>query len=234
MTLSTLPMVILLIYGAFWFQINRLFRQGKLDITQKIAFAMMLCVLLFWALILGNQSSRGLLTTTAFQELAPGYWLPFVPVVVVVLGLLLSPALRTGIVILLDETPAHWLSGVHLLRILAVGSMIKASYGLFPASFAIYVGVPDLLFGLSAVFVTWQARRNRLSERFLCYWHLTGALVILAPVLGLMQLFIHEPLFSALFEFPMVLALGFVVPTLVMLNLLAAGRLIQRSVLQGR
>ena len=159
----------------------------------------------------------------------PGYWLPYIPVVVAVTLVTLIPPLRNGLRILVDETPHHWLTGIHILRILALGTLIKASMGLFPEKFAWFVGGSDLLFGLSAIPVTLLARRGRLHDSFLMLWHLVGALVIVVPIAGLMHVFMLESLFSELFVFPMVLAPALVVPTLVMLNLMVAWRLLEKG-----
>jgi hypothetical protein len=68
-----------------------------------------------------------------------------------------------------------------------------------------------------------------VSDRVLLFWHLTGALAIVLPLVGLMHLFMTEPLFAELFSFPMVMAPVLVVPTLVMLNMLVVWRLFERT-----
>jgi hypothetical protein len=127
------------------------------------------------------------------------------------------------------------------LRILAVGTLIKAWQGEFSMSFAIWVGIPDLLFGLSAVIMLYLALKNLFSTMALMQWNLLGVLVILpgAPIVGQMGLpgVFHRidetPSMITLLEFPMVLAPSLVVPLFVMMNLFVAIRLIERM-LQGR
>ncbi|MCG7978267.1 MAG: hypothetical protein N0E58_09040 [Candidatus Thiodiazotropha endolucinida] len=193
--------------------------------------ALLIGVILMWGMFIGYQSSVGRFGSEPFYNLMPGYWMPYVPVVVALSMMLSLAPLRDGLRVLVDETPVHWLSGIHILRILALGTLLKASNDLFPQMFAWFVGGPDLLFGVSAIIVTLLARSGRLSDRFILYWHLAGALAIVLPVAGLMHLFMVEPLFAELFMFPMVMAPALIVPTLVLLNLLVAWRFYEQGAL---
>ncbi|MBV2127285.1 MAG: hypothetical protein G8D81_18200 [gamma proteobacterium symbiont of Clathrolucina costata] len=193
--------------------------------------ALLIGVILMWGMFIGYQSSVGRFGSEPFYNLMPGYWMPYVPVVVALSMMLSLAPLRDGLRVLVDETPVHWLSGIHILRILALGTLLKASNDLFPQMFAWFVGGPDLLFGASAIIVTLLARSGRLSDRFILYWHLAGALAIVLPVAGLMHLFMAEPLFAELFMFPMVMAPALIVPTLVLLNLLVAWRFYEQGAL---
>ncbi|MBT3013520.1 MAG: hypothetical protein KUF77_18475 [Candidatus Thiodiazotropha sp. (ex Lucina aurantia)] len=193
--------------------------------------ALLIGVILMWGMFIGYQSSVGRFGSEPFYNLMPGYWMPYVPVVVALSMMLSLAPLRDGLRVLVDETPVHWLSGIHILRILALGTLLKASNDLFPQMFAWLVGGPDLLFGTSAIIVTLLARSGRLSDRFILYWHLAGALAIVLPVAGLMHFFMAEPLFAELFMFPMVMAPALIVPTLVLLNLLVAWRFYEQGAL---
>jgi hypothetical protein len=230
MQFSTLPILIALIFGFLWFLARRLQRQGLLNSPQRNWLGLLISILLIWGMFVGYQSDRGALTTERFLSMMPGYWLPYIPALIAAsLAMLIAP-LRNGLRTLVDETPQQWLSGIHIVRILAFGTLIKATMGLFPEKFAWFVGGADLLFGLSAIAVTLLARQGRLSDGFLMLWHLIGALVILVPLVGLMHVFMREPLFAELFVFPMVLAPALVVPTLVMLNLMVVWRLLEKTI----
>ncbi|MEW8460749.1 MAG: hypothetical protein AB2653_10645, partial [Candidatus Thiodiazotropha endolucinida] len=209
----------------------RLHRAGILNSDQRNQMALLIGVILMWGMFIGYQSSVGRFGSEPFYNLMPGYWMPYVPVVVALSMMLSLAPLRDGLRVLVDETPVHWLSGIHILRILALGTLLKASNDLFPQMFAWFVGGPDLLFGASAIIVTLLARSGRLSDRFILYWHLAGALAIVLPVAGLMHLFMAEPLFAELFMFPMVMAPALIVPTLVLLNLLVAWRFYEQGAL---
>ena len=106
-------------------------------------------------------------TSEQFLQLAPGYWLPFIPVIITVSLVTLVKSLRDGLRKFFDLTPEHWLTAIHLVHILALGSLIKASTGDFPQTFASYVGILDLVFGLSALPVTWLAHRRPYSRSHL-------------------------------------------------------------------
>lgn len=231
MQLSSLPLLIAVVFGFLWFLVSRLHRAGILNSDQRNQMALLIGVILMWGMFIGYQSSVGRFGSEPFYNLMPGYWMPYVPVVVALSMMLSLAPLRDGLRVLVDETPVHWLSGIHILRILALGTLLKASNDLFPQMFAWFVGGPDLLFGASAIIVTLLARSGRLSDRFILYWHLAGALAIVLPVAGLMHLFMAEPLFAELFMFPMVMAPALIVPTLVLLNLLVAWRLYEQGAL---
>ena len=229
MRFSSIPFATFIIFGFLLFFIERLRRTGRLNKSQRTWMFGLVVALLAWGAASAYWSSRGAYISPEFLALAPGYWLPFVPVVITVIPVMMAPTLRQGLRILVDYTPVRWLTGVHQLRILALGSIAKASDGLFPEKFAWYVGVPDLLFGLSAVLLTvFVLGRRQISERGLMLWHVTGAMVILVPTFGFMHIYMHEPLFSALFVFPMALAPTFIVPVFVMLNLLVVWRLSEK------
>ncbi len=225
---SSLPILIAAIFGFLVFLMQKLYRLDQLSTSERNGIFALLVTLLGWGGVSAYLSSTGVYTSTQFLELAPGYWLPYIPVVTAVILVILIAPLRDGIRKLVDGTAVHWLTGIHVLRILALGALIKASMGIFPETFAWFVGIPDLLFGLSAVPITWLACRGKLNDDLLMYWHLGGALVVIVPVFGLMHIFMREALFSELFVFPMVLAPTLVVPMLVMLNLMVVWRLLER------
>lgn len=228
MQLSSLPLLIAVIFGFLWFNVRRLHRRGVLSAEQRNQLALLIAILLLWGLLIGYLSSEGRFNSESFFAALPGYWLPYVPVIIVLTTMLFLAPLREGLRVFVDETPADWLSAIHILRILALGTLIKASNDLFPQLFAWYVGGPDLLFGLSAILMTLLLHRVKVSDRTLLIWHLLGALAVVLPIAGMMHLFMAEPLFAELFSFPMVMAPALVVPTLVMLNMLVAWRLFAR------
>ncbi|MCU7930276.1 MAG: hypothetical protein KZQ90_05710 [Candidatus Thiodiazotropha sp. (ex Codakia rugifera)] len=230
MQLTTLPVLLLIIFGLLWYLVRRLYRMGSLRSVEQTWLNVLLAILLAWGGLVSYQSSQGILTSQQFLSLLPGYWMPYVVTIFIFVATMLVPSLRSGLRTFATMTPMYWLTGIHIVRMLAVGTLIKASLGLFPEKFAWFVGGPDLLFGLSAVVVTFQVWRGRMSESQVMLWHLTGALVILVPIIGFMHLFMQERLYSALFQFPMVLAPALVVPLLVMLNLLSFLQLLEKRV----
>lgn len=230
MQISSLPVLIFIIFGFLTFLIRRLHILGQLNSSERNALAMLLIVVLVWGGCSGYLSNEGVYDSISFLKLAPGYWLPYIPVVITVTLMMLSTQLRLGLRKFVDFVPAYWLTGIHMLRILAIGSIFKSSIGVFPEKFAWYMGIPDLLFGLSAIPITLLVKQKRLSNNFIMFWHITGALVIMVPALSLMHIFMEEALFPELFAFPMALAPTLVVPMFVMLNLMVVWRLLEKKI----
>ncbi len=229
MRFSSIPLLIAIIFGFMTFLIFRLKRLSLINNTERNGLIFLIIALLFWGGVSGFLSSAGAYVTEEFLTMAPGYWLPFIPVMIAVALVMTVRTLRDGLRKLVDGTPRYWLAGIHVVRILAIGSLIKASNGLFPEKFAWYVGIPDLIFGISAVLITLRARKGRVDDGVMVVWHFLGAMVILIPANGFMHLYMQEPLFKELLVFPMALAPTLVVPTLVMLNLLMVWRLMERG-----
>ena len=133
----------------------------------------------------------------------------------------------------IGATPLHWLVYFHALRISAVGTAFETARGKFPESFELAVGVPDLLFGLSALYVGGRARKGSIGRRGVALWSLVGAALIVpsAPLVaqlglpGPLMVFGTPPTAAALFDYPMVLAPTLMVPLFVLFNLLTAQQL---------
>lgn len=163
----------------------------------------------------------------------PALWLQVVTVAACVMPVLWSERVRADLRQIADATPWHWFAYFHALRIAALGTVYKTWIGEFPAYFELLVGVPDLLFGMSAVWVGRKAQRGEISRREFFYWNLLGALVIVpaAPILlqlglpGPMQIFESLPDARAVFTYPMCIASMVGVPLFVLVNLGVAWRL---------
>ncbi len=228
MKFSSIPLLIVIVFGFTIFLVFRLKRLSLINKAERNRLIFLVVALLSWGGVSGFLSHEGAYVSEGFLTKAPGYWLPFIPVMIVIVLMLASRTLRDGLRKLVDGTPGHWLTGIHMVRILAVGSLIKASNGLFPEKFAWYVGIPDLVFGISAVLITLWVGKRHVGDDVMRAWHFTGAMVVLVPANGFMHLYMQEPLFKALFVFPMALAPTLIVPTLVMLNLLVVWRLMEK------
>jgi hypothetical protein len=99
---------------------------------------------------------------------------------------------------------------------------MKALGGEITSSFPLWVGIPDFLFGVSALGLGLLMSRKSISHRFLIRWNLVGAAVILLPLFAMMPYWMNEPGFLFIFEFPMILAPSIVVPLFISLNCLMA------------
>ncbi len=84
---------------------------------------------------------------------------------------------RNGLRRIVDTTPWHWFAYFHGLRIAALGTAYKTLIGEFPVYFEIFVGIPDLLFGVSAFWIARKAKHGKISKKGFLFWNLLGALV---------------------------------------------------------
>ena len=225
MAFSSIPLQIAVIFGFIWYVTRSLHQRGVMSSPQRDWIAILLVILLLWVVIIGHKTGSSTMALERLMGMLPGYWLPYLPIAVTLALATINSPLRHGLRSLADHTPPHWLSGIQMVRIFALGALFKAADGHYPVLLAWIIGLPDLLYGLSAMLVTWQIRQGRVSEVFLMRWHLLGVLVILIPLLAFMPLFMREALFERWFEFPMIFVPALLMPTLVMLNLLVVWRL---------
>ncbi len=119
---------------------------------------------------------------------------------------------------------------IQALRIGALGGIVKGIRGEVTSDFVFWIGIPDFLFGLSALVVGWLLLRKAVGPRVLIAWNLVGFALIFLPTFIPTSHWMNEPGFSFIFEYPMVLAPSIVVPTFISLNLLHAwGVSVERS-----
>ena len=190
-----------------------------------------------YAVLTSMLGARGVYISDALLRWLPALWLQVVTVAVCVLPVVLFAALRDAMRRIVDMTPWHWFAYFHGLRIAAIGTAYKTATGEFPLSFEIGVGIPDLLFGLSAFWIAAKAKRGDLTEGGFLAWNLIGVLVIVpaAPILlqlglpGPLQVFTALPDARAVFTYPMSIAPMIGVPLFVLINLWVAWRLWERQ-----
>ena len=193
--------------------------------------------LALYAVVTGALGARGVYTEDALMKWLPGLWLQLITVAAVVGPVLLFAGLRDLLRWIVDATPLHWFAAFHALRIGALGTAYKTWTGAFPVYFELLVGVPDLLFGLSALWVAYALKRGVMGERGFLAWNLIGALIIVpsAPILlqlglpGPLQVFTALPDARAVFTYPMSIAPMIGVPLFVLANLWVAWRLWERA-----
>ncbi|WP_299619494.1 hypothetical protein [Pelagibius sp.] len=181
--------------------------------------------------------AQGFYISEEMLRLYPAFWLQVVTVAVAVVPVVLFAGLRDGLRRIVDSTPLHWFAGFHALRITALGTAAKTLQGEFPLYFEVLVGLPDLLFGLSALWVAARLKQARLGKRGFLWWNLIGALIIVpsAPILiqlglpGPLQVFNGLPDARAVLAYPMSIAPMIVVPLFVLANLLLVWRLWERA-----
>lgn len=185
--------------------------------------------LIAWAFGTAQLAQAGIYDAKPFLRTLPGLWLPAVPFAIVGL-LMVVRFVREGLFDLAMAAPAHWLVAVHWLRILAVGTLVKTAQGTFPLEVELAIGVTDLAYGLSAVWMFALARHGRVHPDALVLWHLVGIALILVPGLpalqsglpGPLQAFETYPTSAVMLDWPMVLGPTLVVPIFLLFNLLGA------------
>ena len=204
--------------------------------VRRPAVYVYLAWLTLYAVITSVLGARGVYVTDGLMKTLPGLWLQVVTVAAAVVPVILFANVRQGLRAIVDATPWHWFAYFHGLRLTALGTAYKTWTGEFPAYFEYLVGVPDLLFAISAFWIAARAKRGEISRQGFMIWNLIGALVIVpaAPVVlqlglpGPLQVFTSLPDARAVFTYPMSIAPMIGVPLFVLVNLLVAWRLWER------
>jgi len=186
-----------------------------------------------YGIITSVLGARGVYISEDLLKTLPGFWLQLVTVAAAVTPIALFSSVRMAMRQIVDATPWHWFAYFQGLRIAALGTAYKTVVGQFPAYFEYGVGIPDFLFGASAFWIAWKAKRGELSKKSFLVWNLAGALVIVpsAPILlqfglpGPVQVFTSSPDARAVFTYPMSIAPMIGVPLFVLVNLWVAWRL---------
>ncbi len=139
---------------------------------------------------------------------------------------------REGLVLASFHTTNLQLASCHVLRQLAIGTVIKYAQGQLPLHFVIFGSVPDLLFATSAVVVTILEATAPLGQDFLIVWHFVGFFVFFGAgismffsVPSLFRIYHDEPDTSLVFQFPMLLAPNFTVPLFALAHVFALVKL---------
>ena len=183
--------------------------------------------LTIWSVYSASLAIDGVYRSPDFLALYPGFLLPMIPFAVT--GVLLAlPIVRRGVWEFAGAVPAHWFVAIQALRVLALGTLIKTLMGGFPVHVELAIGLTDLAFGLSALWLYGRARDGRISSDALAIWHAVGIFVVALPgeiaiqtgLPGPMQIFTDAPTAEIMLEFPLVLGPSLVVPCFLMLNLL--------------
>jgi hypothetical protein len=215
-------------------------RCGRLDPVRMETRPVYLYLLWLTAygIITSVLGARGFFVSDELLKTLPGFWLQLVTVAVMVMPVILFSRVFSGLRQIVDATPWHWFAYFQGLRIAALGTLYKTMIGQFPAYFEYGVGIPDLLFAISAFWIARKAGRGELSKKSFLVWNLVGILVIVpsAPILlqfglpGPVQVFTSLPDARTVFTYPMSIAPMIVVPLFVMVNIWVVWRLLEQKV----
>ena len=222
--LSSLPLLLVALFGFITFMGARAWRTGTLTRSEAALLFGFFAAGALWTWVCAELALSGTARSAEFLFWLPGLWLPYT-IILILQPLRLMAFGRQALYKLMDEVPPAAIVALEGLRILGLGTLIKTFQGTFPVHFEVLTGIPDLLFGFSALAVLWLIARGKITWRGLVLWHLAG-LFLLVPAglfiqLGLpgpLQLFSSPPTSLALFEFPMILAPASAVPLFAFIN----------------
>ena len=95
------------------------------------------------------------------------------------------PGAREGLASAATATTHQELTSIHILRLLAIGAIIKYLQRELPLHFLILGVLPDFLFAVSAVVVTFLAGTTSLGQDFLFTWHSIGFFVFFGAAVSM-------------------------------------------------
>ena len=174
----TVPLLAAVVLGFALFITKRAEKLRRIERHEALAIQLLVAAWTLWGLASGALSLSGAYASDSFYAMLPGLWMFFFPVFIFVAFSVVSRSIRDGIGKVLAATPLHWLVYFHALRVSAIGAGLETARGTFPQSFELAVGVPDLLFGLSALYVGKRTSDGSISKRAVGWWSLAGALAI--------------------------------------------------------
>ena len=144
-----------------------------------------------------------------------------------------EPTTKEGLIRAANATTDRELASIHILRLLAIGTVIKYLQQELPLHFVILGALPDFLFAVSAVVVFFLTANGSLTTEFLIAWHLIGFSLFLGAGISmffsmpsLFRIYHSDPDASIVFMFPMLLAPNFTVPLFMLAHLFALVKLI--------
>jgi len=164
MSFSMLPILFVLQFAAIIMATRYASTRNAIGPGAFAVVALLLTLLAVWGVASGWLAYTGAYQSHAFLSSWPSLWITFVPVAIFMSPLAFKRG-RKELRALIDNTPVHWVTGLQCLRILAIGGIIKGLNGEFALYFALLVGVPDLLFGLSGFWITWKASRDEIKPK---------------------------------------------------------------------
>ena len=176
-------------------------------------------------------------TLLAIQDVYFNYNAEFLPVIILSSSIVsalpvvyfFSTRIRGLVDMMIDKITRRQIAVVYIARILAIGAIYKMFIGALPVHFVASSAVPDLFFGLSAIYVAWRA--ERLSNRFFILWNIAGIAILFTALItmhftlpGLLHFVSDGPTAREVVSFPMVLVPLFVAPFFINLHLLAIAK----------
>jgi|TARA_B100000959_G_scaffold256413_1_gene289570 hypothetical protein len=140
---------------------------------------------------------------------------------------------REGVLTAASGVSDPQLIAFHILRLLAIGTIVKYLQRQLPLHFVIFGSLPDVLFAGSAAVMTVLAATAPASRELLFAWHSLGFAVFFGAGISMflsvpspLRLFNSRPDASLVFRFPIVLAPNFTVPLFMLAHLFAIAKIV--------
>jgi hypothetical protein len=149
---------------------------GTIGPAGALALAAWLAAVGLWLAVVAHLSRSGWLPRPGVST-QPWLWVPSPPVMLSWLGLRFLPALRGAWLEALALLPAMAVPALNSLRVLAIGTVLKAAQGALPRRIGFGVGLPDLAFGLWSLVIALGG--GFADDRIEVLWHLTGAAILM-------------------------------------------------------
>ncbi|MBW9271240.1 MAG: hypothetical protein K1566_16495 [Candidatus Thiodiazotropha sp. (ex. Lucinisca nassula)] len=227
MTLSIVPIYLVVVFFFCFLLVRYASKNQLIDTAEQRKILLLLLAFILWSvsiafLALDNRH-------VALMSSVPLLWQAFVPVMIWVTAFVLSADLRSGLLKIAMHTPAQWFVLLQALRIGAIGGIVKGLNGDISSGYVFWIGIPDFLFGLSALVIGLLMFKREVKSPLLMVWNLIGFALIFFPTFLIMGYWMSEPGFVFIFEYPMILAPGMLVPLLISMNLLHAWGLFQKT-----
>ncbi len=230
MKLSIVPAYVLLVFAFCILITYRAKRNQAMSQIETRSVYIFITALFGWTVAATVLGLKDIHSSPELLESIPFLWQAFVAVTIWMVMYTFSSTFREALNNLADATPVNWLVLIQALRVGALGSVVKAVRGEIDSNFPLWVGIPDFLFGASAIIVWYLILRNPGGyRRTLVIWSTAGAAIILLPTFGLMPYWMNEPGFTFIFEFPMVMSPSIIVPVLILLNFLLAWKMVRHG-----
>ncbi len=143
MNISILPVFVIIVFAFCIFITRRAKQHQSINTEEARSVYLLLLTFFVWTLISIVLGIKGIHASPSLRERIPLLWQTNVPVVILVIGLLLSRTLRSALRGIASSTPWHWLVFFQGLRIGALGGVVKGIKGEITSSFVFLVGIPD-------------------------------------------------------------------------------------------
>lgn len=191
-----------------------------------------------WAVFVGRLARSGWLAGPGITTW-PAFWVSGPAVTLSLLALILLPTFREAFVGSLGLLPATTIPMLNALRILAVGTVVKAARGQLPKRIGLGVGIPDMSFGVWSLVIA--VNGGFASTEAAVAWHAVGAGILLLMIPAVFTA-LRQPRLDApgkgdaraILRFPLVLApAGLALPFLI-LHAVVIGVYLATGTLVGR